>query len=162
MGAAIAGDLEEPGAEADVEPVGELEVAAAPLHGTAVEPEEVALAIDELTLVGLLGAFAEGDTVVRGAAELRVKESDRIAAVVDGLTAMGADAEETEDGFFVHGTGAPPRGGVLDALGDHRMAMLGAVAGLACPEGVEVRGMEAAAVSYPGFERDLGTLLARG
>ena len=162
MGAAIAGDLEEPGAEADVETVGELEVAAAPLHGTAVEPEEVALAIDELTLVGLLGAFAEGDTVVRGAAELRVKESDRIAAVVDGLTAMGADAEETEDGFFVHGTGAPPRGGVLDALGDHRMAMLGAVAGLACPEGVEVRGMEAAAVSYPGFERDLGTLLARG
>jgi 3-phosphoshikimate 1-carboxyvinyltransferase len=160
MGAVIVGDLEEPGTEADEEPVGELDVAAAPLEGTDVEPEEVALAIDELTLVGLLGAFAEGDTVVREAAELRVKESDRIAGLVDGLSAIGADIEETEDGFVVHGSGAPPPGGVLDARGDHRLAMLGAVAGLGCPGGVEVVGMEAAAVSYPGFERDLGTLLA--
>ena len=87
MGAVIVGDLEEPGTEADEEPVGELDVAHAPLEGTTVAPEEVPVTIDELTLVGLLGAFAEGETVVRGAEELRVKESDRIAGVVEGLGA---------------------------------------------------------------------------
>ncbi len=162
MGAVIVGDLEEPGAQADDEPAGELDVAAAPLEATTVEPHEVALAIDELTLVGLLGAFAEGETVVYGAEELRVKESDRIAGVVEGLTAIGAEADETADGFAVRGRGEPPRGGVLDARGDHRLAMLGAVAGLACPEGVEVVGMEAAAVSYPRFEADVRALLERG
>lgn len=162
MGAVIVGDLEEPGTQSDAEPVGELDVAAAPLEGTVVEPEEVPLAIDELTLVGLLGAFADGETVVRGASELRVKESDRIAGVVDCLTAIGADAEESGDGFVVRGDGSPPPGGVLDARSDHRLAMLGAVAGLACAEGVEVLGMEAAAVSYPGFEADVGALLGRG
>jgi 3-phosphoshikimate 1-carboxyvinyltransferase len=86
-----------------------------------------------------------------------VKESDRIAAVVGGLGALGADIEGTEDGFLVRGTGGL-RGGRLDAGGDHRMAMLGAVAGLASREGVEVAGMEAAAVSYPGFLDDLAAL----
>jgi len=159
MGAVIVGDLEEPGAKEDLEPVGELDVAAGPLEGTVVEPEEVPLAIDELTLVGLLGAFADGETVVRGAEELRHKESDRIEAVVDGLRAIGADIEDTGDGFAVHGDGSPLPGGTLDARGDHRMAMLGAVAGLASQEGVEVVGMEAARVSYPGFESDLRSLL---
>jgi 3-phosphoshikimate 1-carboxyvinyltransferase len=159
MGAVIVGDLEEPGAEAPEEPVGELDVASAPLEGTTVEPEEVPLAIDELTLLGLLGAFADGETVVQGAAELRHKESDRIAGVVRGLRGIGAEAEETGDGFVVHGDGSPVRGGALDAAGDHRLAMLGAVAGLASQEGVEVRGMDAAAVSYPEFERDLAALL---
>jgi 3-phosphoshikimate 1-carboxyvinyltransferase len=162
MGAVIVGELEEPGVQADQEPVGDLDLAAAPLEATTVEPDEVPLAIDELTLVGLLGAFAQGETLVRGAEELRVKESDRIAGVVDGLTAIGAEAEETADGFAVRGRGDPPPGGVLDARGDHRLAMLGAVAGLACPEGVEVVGMEAAAVSYPGFEADVRALLERG
>ena len=160
MGAVILGDLEEPGTEADEEPVGELDVASAPLEGTVVEPAEVPTAIDELTLVALLGAFADGETLVRGAAELRVKESDRIASVVEGLRGLGADIEATDDGFVVRGDGAPLAGGVIDARGDHRMAMLGAVAGLASSEGVEVVGMNAAAVSYPGFERDLRTLLA--
>jgi 3-phosphoshikimate 1-carboxyvinyltransferase len=159
MGAVILGDLEEPGTVADDEPVGELDVCSAPLEGTEVGPEEVPLAIDELTLVALLGAFAEGETVVRGAADLRVKESDRIAGVVDGLAALGADIEELEDGFVVRGDGSPLEGGTLEAHGDHRMAMLGAVAGLASREGVEVVGMDAAAVSYPGFERDLRELL---
>jgi 3-phosphoshikimate 1-carboxyvinyltransferase len=159
MGAIVLGDLEEPGSVADSEPVGELDVASAPLEGTVVEGDEVPLAIDELTLVALLGAFAEGETVVRGAEELRLKESDRIAAVVEGLRGLGADIEEAQDGFVVRGDGSPLRGGVLDARGDHRLAMLGAVAGLASSEGVEVEGMEAAAVSYPGFVADLRALL---
>jgi 3-phosphoshikimate 1-carboxyvinyltransferase len=156
MGAVVVGPLEEPG-HAGVrasEPVCELDVAAAPLVGTAVEPDEVPLAIDELPLVALLGCFADGATVVRGAGELRVKESDRIATVVDGLRGLGARIEATADGFAVEGTGGL-RGGVLHAHGDHRLAMLGAVAGLASRDGVEVAGMEAAAVSYPGFEADL-------
>jgi 3-phosphoshikimate 1-carboxyvinyltransferase len=136
-----------------------LDVTQAPLEATVVEPDEVPLAIDELPLVALLGCFAEGETVVRGAAELRVKETDRIAAVVEGLRALGADIEATEDGFAVRGGGGL-RGGTIDARGDHRMAMLGAVAGLASAEGVEVDGMEAAAVSYPGFEADVRTLTA--
>jgi 3-phosphoshikimate 1-carboxyvinyltransferase len=159
MGAVIVGELEERDSEADDEPVGELDVASGPLEGTVVEPDEVPLAIDELTLVALLGAHAEGETVVRGAQELRLKESDRIAGVVDGLRGLGADIEATADGFVVRGDGAPLRGGTLDARGDHRMAMLGAVAGLASIEGVDVVGMEAAGVSYPDFERDLRTLL---
>ena len=159
MGAVIVGDLEEPGTESDDEPVGEVDVAAGPLEGTTVEPDEVPLAVDELTLVALLGAHAEGETVVRGAEELRLKESDRITGVVEGLRGLGADIEATQDGFVVRGDGAPLRGGTIDAKGDHRMAMLGAVAGLASVEGVEVVGMEAAAVSYPRFEEDLRALL---
>jgi 3-phosphoshikimate 1-carboxyvinyltransferase len=159
MGAVVLGDLEEPGSQTESEPVGELDVAAAPLEGTVIEPAEVPLAIDELTLVALLGAFADGETVVRGAEELRFKESNRIAAVVTGLRALGADIEETRDGFVVSGDGSPLPGGTLDSQGDHRLAMLGAVAGLASSGGVEVLGMDAAAVSYPGFERDLRSLL---
>ena len=160
MGAVIVGDLEEPGTEPDSEPVGELDVASAPLVGTEVDPAEVPLAIDELTLVALLGAHADGETVVRGAQELRLKESDRIAGVAAGLRGLGADIEATDDGFVVRGDGSPLRGGTIDSNGDHRMAMLGAVAGLASVEGVEVVGMEAAGISYPGFEQDLRALLA--
>ena len=161
MGAVVVGPLEQAGAPLVAEePVTELDVSAGPLLATTVEPDEVPLAIDELPLVALLGCFADGTTVVRGAQELRVKESDRIATVVDGLSGLGAEIEATEDGFAVTGTGEL-RGGTLDAHGDHRLAMLGAVAGLASREGVEVVGMEAAAVSYPGFERDLQNLLAR-
>jgi len=161
MGGVAVGPLEEAAGD-DVpatEPVCELDVAAAPLAGTVVEADEVPPAIDELPLVALLGCFAEGETVVRGAAELRVKESDRIATVVDGLRGLGARIEATADGFAVAGPGGL-RGGVLHAHGDHRLAMLGAVAGLASREGVEVVGMEAAAVSYPGFEADLAALTA--
>jgi 3-phosphoshikimate 1-carboxyvinyltransferase len=160
MGGAVAGPLEEPGGElAAGEPVCELEVAHGPLVGTVVQHAEVPLAIDELPLVALLGCFAEGETVVRGAAELRVKESDRIATVVEGLRGLGGRLEATDDGFIVQGSGGL-RGGVLHAHGDHRLAMLGAVAGLASRGGVEVVGMEAAAVSYPGFEADLAALRA--
>jgi 3-phosphoshikimate 1-carboxyvinyltransferase len=159
MGAVIVGELEERGTEADEEPIGELDVASGSLEGTVVEADEVPLAIDELTLVALLGAHAEGETMVRGAEELRLKESDRIEGVVEGLRALGADIDATPDGFIVRGDGTPLRGGTIDANGDHRMAMLGAVAGLASVEGVEVVGMDAAAVSYPGFEQDLRSLM---
>jgi 3-phosphoshikimate 1-carboxyvinyltransferase len=86
-----------------------------------------------------------------------VKESDRIAGVVEGLRGLGAEIEATDDGFVVAGVGTL-RGGTIDARGDHRMAMLGAVAGMASREGVDVIGMEAAAVSYPGFLADLDRL----
>ena len=158
MGGVVVGDLEEPAAEVPPdEPVGEVDVAQAALEGTVVEGGEIPLAIDELPLVALLGCFAEGETVVRGAQELRVKESDRIAGVVEGLGALGADIEATADGFVVRGGGGL-EGGTLEARGDHRLAMLGAVAGLASRSGVEVDGIDAAAVSYPGFVADLAAL----
>jgi 3-phosphoshikimate 1-carboxyvinyltransferase len=160
MGGVVIGELEDPPGDevATTEPVSDLEVAAAPLVGTVVEPEEVPLAIDELPLVALLGCFAEGETVVRGAQELRLKESDRIDAVVEGLRGLGGEIEATQDGFVVTGTGGL-RGGRIASHGDHRLAMLGAVAGLASREGVEVQGMEAADVSYPSFMPDMVTLM---
>jgi 3-phosphoshikimate 1-carboxyvinyltransferase len=159
MGGIVVGDIEPEGTPPSPhEPVADLDIAAGSLEGTTVEPGEVPLAIDELPLIALLGCFAEGETVIRGAGELRLKESDRIAGVVDGLRGLGADIESTSDGFAVRGTGGL-RGGVIDARGDHRLAMLGAVAGLASHEGVEVDGMEAAAISYPGFTDDLAALL---
>ena len=158
MGGIVLGDLEpQSDAVAAHEPVSDLDVTAGPLRGTVVPPEEVSLAIDELPLVALLGCWAEGTTVVHGAAELRLKESDRITRVVEGLRGLGAQIEATADGFVVEGTGGL-RGGHFDAHGDHRMAMLGAVAGLASRDGVEVVGMEAAAVSYPRFLDHLATL----
>jgi 3-phosphoshikimate 1-carboxyvinyltransferase len=161
MGGAHEGDrdmvvqeIREPGPE----PMATLRVRQTELRGAEVGAEDVPGAIDELPLVALLGCFAEGETVVSGAEELRRKESDRIDAVVDGLSALGGEIEGRPDGFVVRGTGGL-RGGSIDARGDHRMAMLGAVAGLASREGVEVEGMGSAAVSYPRFERDLGALL---
>ncbi len=127
------------------------------LQATDVLAAEVPLAIDELPLVGLLGCFASGTTRVKGAAELRFKESDRIAGVVAALRGIGAEAEERPDGFVIEG-GKGLAGGEIDSLGDHRLAMLGAVAGLVASDGVVVRDFAAAAVSYPGFERDLDSL----
>jgi 3-phosphoshikimate 1-carboxyvinyltransferase len=154
----VLGDLEdETGELLREEPVSDLDVAHGALEGTVVEADEVPLAIDELPLVALLGCFAEGETVVRGAQELRVKESDRIAGVVEGLRGLGAEIEASDDGFAVRGAGGL-RGGAIDARGDHRLAMMGAIAGLASQEGVEVLGIEAAAVSYPNFVEDLAGL----
>jgi 3-phosphoshikimate 1-carboxyvinyltransferase len=159
MGGIVLGELEDdPGDELPAtEPVEDLDVAAGPLVGTTVEPDEVPLAIDELPLVALLGCFAEGETVVRGAQELRLKESDRIATVVEGLRGLGAAIEATADGFAVTGTGGL-RGGAIESHGDHRLAMMGAIAGMASQEGVDVLGMEAAAVSYPRFMDDFAAL----
>jgi 3-phosphoshikimate 1-carboxyvinyltransferase len=148
-------EIREPGPE----PIATLRVGSAPLGGAIVTAEDVPAAIDELPLVALLACFAEGETVVEGAAELRAKESDRIAGVVEGLSALGAEIEARPDGFAVQGTGGL-RGGALDARGDHRLAMVGAIAGLASKEGVEVDGFESVAVSYPRFERDLRALVS--
>ncbi len=157
MGAIVLGELEPVGGFGELEPVADLDVRSAPIEGTTVDAHEVPLTIDELPLVALLGCFAEGETVVSGADELRLKESDRIATVVQGLRGLGAEIEATPDGFAVTGTGGL-RGGRLEARGDHRLALLGAVAGLASAEGVEVTGMEAGAVSYPGFAQDVAAL----
>jgi 3-phosphoshikimate 1-carboxyvinyltransferase len=154
MGARI--EVEETGWQAG-EPVGSITARHGELRATRVSGSEVPLAIDELPLVALLGCFAEGETTVADAQELRHKESDRIATVVEGLGAVGAEIEATDDGFVVSGTGSLV-GGTIESAGDHRIAMLGAVAGLASDRGVDVDGIEAAEVSYPGFESDLAAL----
>jgi len=153
------------GAEVEVEPVGErggepigtIRARASRLRGAEIGGEEVPLAIDELPLVALAACFAEGETTIRDAAELRRKESDRVASTCAALRALGGEAEPLEDGMRIEGGGGL-RGGAVASHGDHRIAMLGAVAGRASREGVAVEGMEAAAVSYPGFEADLGSL----
>lgn len=139
------------------EPVADLRVrTVAALKGVNVSGGISGRAIDELPLVALAAAFAEGDTVVTGAAELRVKESDRIAGLVENLRRIGVDIEPREDGFAVHGGGGVPGGGQkFKSLGDHRMAMLGAVAGAASRQGVAVQGFECVSVSYPGFRENL-------
>jgi 3-phosphoshikimate 1-carboxyvinyltransferase len=142
------------------EPIANLRVRSAPLQATEVDGAEVPLAIDELPLVALAACFAEGTTTIRDAEELRRKESDRIETVTAALRALGGKVEPTAEGMVIEGTGGL-HGGTIDSHGDHRIAMLGAVAGLASKDGVEVRGMDAAAVSYPGFEQDLGSLLSR-
>jgi 3-phosphoshikimate 1-carboxyvinyltransferase len=135
------------------EPWGTMVVRHAELHGTRVTPADIPLLIDEVPLVALLATAAEGETVVEGAGELRVKESDRLAAVAQVLGGLGAQVESQADGFRVR----PSRlaGGRIDSGGDHRVALLGAVAGLICEEGVSVLGFAAADVSSPGFEQAL-------
>ena len=157
MGAGIAVEDER---EVGGEPIANLRIRSAPLQATEVGGAEIPLAIDELPLVALAACFAEGTTTIRDAEELRRKESDRIETVTAALRALGGKVEPTADGMVIEGTGGL-RGGTIDSHGDHRIAMLGAVAGLASRDGVEVRGMDAAAVSYPGFETDLASLLRR-
>jgi 3-phosphoshikimate 1-carboxyvinyltransferase len=147
----------EEGGERGGEPSGRIRARPAPLQGVEVGGAEIPLAIDELPLLALAACFAEGETTIRDAAELRRKESDRIETVAAALTVLGANVETSEDGMRIAGTGGL-LGGSIDSHGDHRIAMLGAIAGLASREGVEVAGMDAAAVSYPGFEYDLDSL----
>lgn len=117
-------------------------------------------AIDELPLVAVLGSFAHGRTVVTGAAELRVKETDRIAATVAGLRSMGVAIEATDDGFVVEGTGGPPAGGVtVDPQGDHRLAMAFAVAALGAQAPVRIADPGCVAVSHPTFFEDLSSVV---
>jgi 3-phosphoshikimate 1-carboxyvinyltransferase len=146
-----------PKGEEGGEPIGDVRVGHSELRGCEVGGADVPLAIDELPLVALAACFAEGTTTIREAGELRRKESDRIAVVSDALRALGGQVEATEDGMVIEGTGGL-RGGAIDSHGDHRIAMLGAIAGAASKDGVEVANMAAAEVSYPGFEVDLTSL----
>ena len=133
------------------EPVADLEVRSAQLVATRIGAEEVPRLIDELPLVALAAAMARGETVVTGAAELRVKETDRIETVTTSLKALGVRITAGDDGFRVRGVPTRPKGGGVDSFGDHRLAMLGAVAGLVSREGVRLEGGEAVAISFPGF-----------
>jgi 3-phosphoshikimate 1-carboxyvinyltransferase len=144
------------------EQVGDVEIVAQPLVATKIQAEEVPLLVDELPLFGLLAACARGRSYVNGAEELRVKESDRIEAVVDALRAIGVRARATPDGFAVTGVPTRPRGGRIDARGDHRIAMLGAIAGIVSSEGVRLEGAESAAISFPGFFDVLANLAQTG
>jgi 3-phosphoshikimate 1-carboxyvinyltransferase len=144
------------------EPVADLEIEAAELVATEVRAEEVPRLVDELPLFALLAGLARGESVVSGAEELRVKESDRIETVKDALRPLGIRIEATHDGFRVRGVPSRPKGGgVVEARGDHRIAMLGAVAGLVSREGVELRGAESVAVSFPDFFTMLDSLALR-
>jgi 3-phosphoshikimate 1-carboxyvinyltransferase len=143
------------------EQIGDVEVVAQPLVATKIQADEVPLLVDELPLFGLLTACARGRSYVNGAEELRVKESDRIEAVVDALRAIGVRARATKDGFAITGVPTRPRGGRIDACGDHRIAMLGAIAGIASSEGVRLEGAESAAISFPGFFDLLDSVVQR-
>ncbi len=140
------------------EPGGDLEIHSAGLVGTTVEAPEVPIAIDELPLFALAAAYARGRSALHGAAELRAKESDRIEATVDALRALGARAKATDDGFVVTGVPTRLRGGRVASRGDHRIAMLGAIAGLASADGVRIEAASAVSVSFPGFFEMLETL----
>ena len=138
------------------DPVGDVTVTGRSLEGIEVSGALATSCLDETPLVALLGAAATEETVVRDAAELRVKESDRIAAVVRMVRSLGGTADETPDGFVVGGGSLI--GGVVDAGGDHRIAMAGAIASFAARDAVKVDGMDHAVVSWPGFESALESL----
>jgi 3-phosphoshikimate 1-carboxyvinyltransferase len=131
--------------------LGDVEVRSAELTGTEIKPTEVPLLVDELPLFALAAAFARGESRVQGAAELRVKETDRIESVTNALRALGVRIRASDDGFGVRGVPSRPNGGRMSSEGDHRIAMLGAVAGLVSREGVDVGDADAAAISFPGF-----------
>jgi len=133
------------------EPVGDLEVHAAELVATTITGEEVPALVDELPLFALLAGLAHGDSVLTGAGELRVKETDRIETVTTSLRALGVHISASDDGFRVRGVPTRPKGGGMSSGGDHRVAMLGAIAGLVSREGVRIEGEDAVGVSFPGF-----------
>jgi len=143
------------------EQIGDVQIQYSELGAVEVDAHEVPRLVDELPLVALLASHARGRSVVRGAAELRVKESDRIEAVTDGLRACGAKVQSREDGWTITGVPTRLRGGRVDARGDHRIAMLGAVTGLASREGVELEGADTVAISFPGFFELLDSVVRR-
>jgi 3-phosphoshikimate 1-carboxyvinyltransferase len=141
----------------DPEPMGRIELRARTLHGIAIEAADVPPIVDELPLLGVVAAYAEGTTSVRGAAELRVKESDRIAVLAAGLAALGAEIATVEDGFDVRG-GAKLRGATVDSHDDHRLAMAFAIAALGASDVVTIENAQCVAISHPTFFEDLAEL----
>jgi 3-phosphoshikimate 1-carboxyvinyltransferase len=138
------------------EPVADVTARAAPLGGIEISGALAVRAIDELPLLAALAAHADGPTVIRDAAELRVKESDRVAATVAMLRALGAEAEERPDGLVV--SGRARAGGVVDSHGDHRIAMAGAVCALALDGDSRILDVDNIATSFPGFAAELARL----
>jgi 3-phosphoshikimate 1-carboxyvinyltransferase len=143
------------------EPVGDLAVRSAELVATAIGAEEVPRLVDELPLWALAAGMARGESVLSGAEELRHKETDRIETVSNALRGLGIRVSASDDGLRVRGVPTRPKGGGMDSGGDHRIAMLGAVAGLVSREGVEVGGAEAVAISFPGFFELLDSVTQR-
>jgi 3-phosphoshikimate 1-carboxyvinyltransferase len=144
------------------EPVADVEVRSASLVATHVRPDEVPWMVDELPLVALLAGFARGETVIEGVEELRVKETDRVEAVKDVLRPLGIRVSADDDRLVVVGVPSRPKGGgVARSEGDHRIAILGAVAGLVSREGVRIEDAEAAAISFPGFFELLDSVTKR-
>jgi len=131
--------------------IGDLEVHSAELTATDIAPEEVPLLVDELPLFALAAGSARGESRLTGAGELRVKESDRIETVTNGLRTLGVRIRARDDGFEVKGVPSRPTGGRMPSDGDHRIAILGAVAGVVSREGVDVGDADAVAISFPGF-----------
>lgn len=139
------------------EPTADILVKTSTLHGTEIGGAIIPTLIDELPIIAAMACFAEGETIIKDAGELKVKESNRIEVMVQNLSAMGADVTETEDGMIIRG-GKPLHGAVIDSRLDHRIAMTFAIAGL-CAEGeTEIKGAECVNISYPGFYQDLERL----
>ena len=139
------------------EPVADLLIRSSQLHGTTVEGSIIPTLIDEIPMIAVMAAFAEGTTVIRDATELKVKESDRIAVVTEGLRRMGADIQPTEDGMIIHG-GKPLQGAKINSYLDHRIAMSFAVAGTICDGTMDIVNGDCVNISYPGFYKDLYSL----
>ena len=139
------------------EPTADILVKTSTLHGIEIGGAIIPTLIDELPIIAAMACFAEGETIIKDAGELKVKESNRIEVMVQNLSAMGADVTETEDGMIIRG-GKPLHGAVIDSRLDHRIAMTFAIAGL-CAEGeTEIKGAECVNISYPGFYQDLERL----
>lgn len=136
------------------EPAADILVTSSSLHGAAIEGSLIPALIDELPVIAVMAAMADGTTVIRDAAELKVKESNRIAVMVENLSAMGADISGTDDGMIIRG-GRPLHGAQIDAFEDHRIAMSFAVAALTADGTTAINGSDCVQISYPGFYEDL-------
>lgn len=138
----------------DGEPTANLLVRTSSLHGTTVGGEIIPTLIDEIPMIAVMAAFAEGTTIIKDAKELKVKESDRILVMAENLSRMGADITPTDDGMIIHG-GKPLHGAVIDSYLDHRVAMSFAIAGLLCDGPLSIKGGDCVKISYPEFYEDL-------
>lgn len=136
------------------EPTADLLVRTSSLKGTVIQGADIPTLIDEIPVLAIMAAFADGTTVIRDAQELKVKESDRIAVMVENLKRMGADIAGTDDGMIIRG-GKPLHGAVIDPHMDHRVAMSFAVAGTVCQGAMEITDGDCVKISYPGFYEDL-------
>ncbi len=139
------------------EPTADLLVRSSRLHGTVIGGSVIPTLIDELPMIAAMACFAEGETIIKDASELKVKESNRIAVMVENLSAMGADVEETKDGMIIRG-GKSLHGAVIDSHLDHRIAMTFAITGCMAEGETEILGAECVNISYPGFYDDLKRL----